>query len=291
MQFVDQNTAQSRGLISTNNNAIYFGVDSTNVASGSGRQSVRLVSKKSYNHALVILDLAHMPAGCGTWPAFWTVGPNWPNAGELDIIEGANSQATNSMALHTGPGCSAVQNGNFSGYIQTPNCDVNAPGQPYNAGCAIRSSNPGSYGSGFNQGQGGVYATEWSSDHISIWFFPRGAIPADMSSASPDPSNWGQPVASYGSGSCDIDQFFNNNLLVFDTTFCGYWAGKVWSSDPVCGSKASTCQAFVQNNPSAFKEAYWSVNSLKVFQSNGQGSPSRSVRRRSPLSSRAQVDA
>jgi beta-glucanase (GH16 family) len=54
---------------------------------------VRLTSKNSYTHGLVILDLAHMPGGvCGTWPAFWMVGPNWPNSGEIDIIEGVNSQ-------------------------------------------------------------------------------------------------------------------------------------------------------------------------------------------------------
>ena len=55
-----------------------MGVDHTNVTPN-GRPSVRLTSKKSYDSGLVILDLAHMPVGCGTWPAFWTVGPNWPD--------------------------------------------------------------------------------------------------------------------------------------------------------------------------------------------------------------------
>jgi hypothetical protein len=51
-----------------------MGVDYTNVASGAGRASVRLTSKKSYNNGLVILDLAHMPGGiCGTWPALYVV--------------------------------------------------------------------------------------------------------------------------------------------------------------------------------------------------------------------------
>jgi len=69
VKYVDQSTAQSSGLINTNNGAIYMGVDHTNVAS-SGRASVRLTSTKSYNHGLIILDAAHMPGGiCGTWPA------------------------------------------------------------------------------------------------------------------------------------------------------------------------------------------------------------------------------
>lgn len=70
VSYVDQATAQNTGLINTNNGAAYIGVDYANVASGSGRASVRLTSRKSYNHGLVIADIAHMPGGiCGTWPA------------------------------------------------------------------------------------------------------------------------------------------------------------------------------------------------------------------------------
>lgn len=44
------------------------------------------------------------PGGRGTWPAFWTLGGtgNWPNCGEIDIIEHIGSQPTRaSFALHT----------------------------------------------------------------------------------------------------------------------------------------------------------------------------------------------
>lgn len=35
-----------------------------------GRASIRIESKKTYTHALIISDIAHMPGGiCGTWPA------------------------------------------------------------------------------------------------------------------------------------------------------------------------------------------------------------------------------
>lgn len=74
VNYVDQNTAQSDGLIKNTNGGIYMGVDSTNVATGRGRNSVRITSKNTYNSGLVILDLAHMPGSvCGTWPAFWMV--------------------------------------------------------------------------------------------------------------------------------------------------------------------------------------------------------------------------
>ena len=52
-------------------------------------------------------------------------------------------------------------------------------------------------------------------------------------------------------------------------TFCGDWAGSVFSSDPACSNKGS-CTSWVQNNPGAFAPSYWSVLNLKVYQNNGQ---------------------
>lgn len=286
VDYISQSAATSAGLINTNNNQIYMGVDSTNVASGRGRKSVRLTSNAVYNHALIILDLDHMPGSiCGVWPAFWTVGPNWPTSGEIDIIEGVNGQVGNSMALHTGAGCSVGGSGSssntspntgsaqavFSGTIKTSDCNIAAAGQPTNAGCAITTSDASTYGSGLNSANGGVYATEWTSSAIRVWFFPRGSIPSDIDSGSPSPSSWGAPLSSFGGGSCNIDNSFRDQQIVFDTTFCGDWAGAVWSSDSMCSGKASTCQEYVQNNPSAFGDAYWAVNHLKVYTGGDNG--------------------
>lgn len=213
-----------------------------------------------------------MPAGaCGTWPAFWLLGPNWPYSGEIDIIEGVNGQTNNNMAMHTDAGCSIVNNGGYSGNLETANCDVNAPDQATNAGCSISSGNSNSFGSGFNANNGGVYATEWTSEAINIWFFPRGSIPADITGGSPDPSGWGLPQGQFAGG-CDIDSKIKNQQIVFDVTFCGDWAGNVWSTDATCSSKAGTCQDFVQNSPSAFQDTYWLINSLRVYTENGGGS-------------------
>lgn len=280
MNYVDQSTAQSGGLIGTNSSAVYMGVDNTNVASGRGRNSVRLTSKKAYNTGLIILDLAHMPGGaCGEWPAFWTVGPNWPTSGEIDIIEGVNSQASNAMALHTSSGCSISAGGAggaqsaMTGSIATSNCDVNAAGQPNNAGCSIKSADSSSYGTGFNANGGGVYATEWTNSAIKIWFFSRANIPADITSGNPTPASWGTPTAVFGAP-CQIGNYFKNQQIVFDVTFCGDWAGNTWSTDATCSAKGSSCQAYVQNTPQAFKESYWSINSLRVYSQAGGASPS-----------------
>ena len=68
---------------------------------------------------------------------------------------------------------------------------------------------------------------------------------------------------------CNIPSHFGEHQIVFDTTFCGDWAGAVWGSSG-CANRASSCNDFVANNPGAFSGAYWSLNSLKVYHINGQ---------------------
>lgn len=87
VQFQSMESANATGLAGfmdggNATNAIYMGVDSTNQAPN-GRDSVRVQSQKSYMHALVIADIVHMPGSvCGTWPAFWMVGDQWPQDGK-----------------------------------------------------------------------------------------------------------------------------------------------------------------------------------------------------------------
>ena len=178
-------------------------------------------------------------------------GPNWPSSGEIDIIEGVNSQSENQMTMHTSEGCTLV------------NKDCQG-----NQGCSATGGGSSSYGTGLNSAGGGIYATEWTSDSINIWFFSHGSAPGDISGPNPDPSGWGEPTSSFVGGSgCDIDSHFMNNNIVFDTTFCGDWAGNVFSQDSTCSALgASSCQDYVQNNPGAFKESYWAINSLKVYE-------------------------
>jgi len=188
-------------------------------------------------------------------------------SGEIDIIEGVNSATTNAMTLHTAPGCTISNNGSFSGHVETANCYVNAPGQGNNVGCGIHTALDASYGTGFNSGGGGVYATEWTSNGITIWYFQRSQIPNDITNGSPDPSSWSEPLAKF-QGSCNFRTLFQNQSIVVDTTFCGSWAGQqfVWEADQLCMSKAATCQDYVQNNPQDFAQAFWQFNSIKVYQ-------------------------
>lgn len=142
----------------------------------------------------------------------WTAGATWPGSGEIDIMEGVNENDAAEFTIHSGPGCS-VGDGEFSGKMTTSDCDVEAEGQLPNEGCNVIGDNPASFGKNFNSNDGGVYAMEWTSDAISMWFFPRGKIPTDVDGNNPDPSTWGKPMAQF-KGACDIDQTVDEQHLV-----------------------------------------------------------------------------
>lgn len=66
--------------------------NTTQLSEGENRKSVRISSKNTYSSGLIIADIYAMPHGCSVWPAFWMVGSDWPNNGEIDILEGVNGE-------------------------------------------------------------------------------------------------------------------------------------------------------------------------------------------------------
>jgi hypothetical protein len=270
VNYISEAQARTEGLISAVAGKVIIGSDDTKVASGRGRDSIRLNSMKTWNAGLFLMDLSNMPAGCGTWPAWWLVGPNWPNNGEIDIIEGVNANTVVSTTLHTSNNC--MMNDSTAPFTGTwgagsngkpaINCFINAPNQYNNQGCGITGA-PASYGAPFNSAMGGVYVTEWTTNFIQMWFFPRNNIPKDITSDMPNPMLWGKPYAYFGlGGMCNPNHFQNMNMVI-DLTFCGDWAGGVFGQE--CPGKGS-CQSYVQNNPKDFSMAYWQIAYIKVFQ-------------------------
>jgi hypothetical protein len=287
VDYVDSSTGWNEGLIKYVDGKVYIGVDHTNVVdySSRGRKSIRLSSKTQVNgRNLVVIDLEHMPttlgsaapAGCATWPAFWTCGSDWPNNGEIDIIEYVNTDNTVLTTLHTSSSCdqSAESTSTFTGHWATTingansdNCDVNAGDQYSNQGCGIISSEGSTVGKSFNsRGTGGVYVMEWDTDaEIRAFFFSRDKIPGDLLAKNPNPNSWGTPYARFaiGSNSQCSSNHFNYHNIIFDTTFCGDWAGSVFAS--LC-SPQSDCTSFVRNNPAEFSESYWLLNYVDTYE-------------------------
>jgi len=276
VDYIDQNTARSDGLLEVNaqGNAV-MRVETTQTVSGN-RKSIRITTQSQFNGGLVIMDSVHMPTGCGTWPAFWTNGPNWPAGGEIDIVEGVNNYTNNQATIHTNVGCTLpTSNSNtlaISGtVVGGMDCAALTTG---NQGCGVRASTNNSFGAGFNANGGGVYAMKWDTTGVAVYFFPRGSVPSDISTGAPQPDSWGNAQARWPAASCAPFTFFNDHHAIFDTTLCGDWAGAVWDGAGIPGQGQScaqrtgfsTCQAFVQASGSAMSEAYWEVQSVKIYQ-------------------------
>ncbi|KAF9820365.1 hypothetical protein IEO21_01374 [Rhodonia placenta] len=267
VDYVTQATALAENLTYANGDTLIMRADATTVlsASGPGRKSVRLQSQDSFGTHIVIFDVRHMPVGCGTWPAAWETGPNWPANGEVDVIEGVNDQGPNLVSLHVATTCSMPSSGrDMSGTAGSLNCDVNTDG---NSGCGVNNPTSNSFGHDFNNAGGGWYAMERTSDEVKVWFWSRqdSTVPGDVQSGADEvnTNNWNQPVAYFPSTDCDIgNEFGKNNNLIFDLTFCGDWAG---GSSYAAAGCSGTCVDWVNNHPSSFHDSYWDVAAVRVY--------------------------
>ncbi|KDQ21503.1 glycoside hydrolase family 16 protein [Botryobasidium botryosum FD-172 SS1] len=262
VNYVDQQTALDRNLTYIAGNQFIMRADSFNQvqSDGRGRDSVRIHSHSSYQNVVLVLDIEHMPVGCGTWPAFWTLSTDgtWPTGGEIDIIEGVNNIEQDLVSLHAAEGCqvTAVQpSGSFP-------CDPNIDGP--DGGCGATLAGSANYGTNFNSEGGGWYAMQKAGDGISVWFWPRnGRVPNDVRNgqSSVNTDAWGTPAVKFTSNSDDMSQCFDTHEILFDLTFCGDYAGGVYEQSGC----PSTCEDYVDNNPSAFQDAFWVINSLRAY--------------------------
>ncbi|KAH8119293.1 2 beta-glucans in both donor and acceptor sites of Gh16 Laminarinase 16a [Phellopilus nigrolimitatus] len=270
VNYVSQATALQKNLTYASDDTFVMKADSSSqvAASARGRNSVRITSKNKYTDSVVVLDVAHMPEGCGTWPAFWTVtaaGP-WPQGGEIDILEGANTGTTNKATLHTTSGCTMPQSGQQTGTMSFFDCDSSSGS---NTGCGTTFKKANSYGAALNKVQGGWFVMKRTNeDGVYVYFWARNdpSVPAEVKSGAKtiNPSfSWGEPEARFPTDSCNWAQHFDAHNIVFDLTLCGDWAGGTFASQGCSGS----CDDFVNNNPSAFEDAYWAVNAVRVYTS------------------------
>eukprot|EP00438_Fugacium_kawagutii_P032202 Skav220149 [mRNA] locus=scaffold6329:51347:56909:- [translate_table: standard] len=201
-----------------------------------------------------------MPTGMGTWPAWWSYGPDWPDHGEIDTIETVNVEDVVQQTLHTSAGC----NMNIPN-IFNPDCNSDSA----HNGCGLDGP-PNSGGPQFNAFDGGVFATQWTGEGIKLWMFNRSHIPSDITENQPDSTTWGDPWAFFPFGDDCPSTHFGDHVLVINLDFCGDWAGSVFPG----GEDA--CEGYVRdpNNIEKLKarregtgipDAYWAINYVKVF--------------------------
>ncbi|KAI5122192.1 hypothetical protein M0805_007089 [Coniferiporia weirii] len=268
VNYVDQATAVADNLTFASSDTFIMRADSTTTlsASGPGRNSVRIKSDNTYTTHVVVFDMRHMPQGCGTWPAAWeTLEDGWPASGEVDIVEGVNDVSPNQSTLHTSPDCTMPGGIEQTGTALLTDCDSNANG---NSGCGVHNNKANNYGPDFNSAGGGWYAMERTTSFIRVFFWSRGdsSVPSGVSggTSSIDTDNWGEPVALFPNTDCDLASHFGENNIIINLTFCGSWAGidSIYSSSGCPGD----CVDYVNNNPSAFTDAYFDFAAVRVYE-------------------------
>jgi len=247
-----------------------------------------------------------MPAGCGTWPAFWlTDEPNWPVNGEIDILEGVNQQSTVKTALHTTKGCNmydvplGVKTGGWDTATGVPqhngdidhtvrearNCFVYDPHQWLNQGCVAQHQDNTTMGSPLNKNGGGIFVLEWDpiNRFIKSWAFsPHTTVPDNLRASletanheslsarvSPDPLQWDLPYAYFPIGkgtSCESDHF-RNMRLIFNTALCGSVSGNRFGLDcPALNKEYGSCNDYIKADTSAMDEVYWKVRGVYIYE-------------------------
>ncbi|KAJ7835088.1 hypothetical protein B0H14DRAFT_3461573 [Mycena olivaceomarginata] len=253
-QYVD---GVASGLAYTSGSQVVLAVDDTPTVSL--RKAVRMHSKTQFNAAdnnLFIFDVAHIPAVCGTWPAIWLTGTNWPHDGEIDVVEAVN------LSLRAG----------------ATSCDATVdPGA-----CGYSDLDSTSFGPGFNNAGGGVFALQFAADGIKTWFWTAANVPADIRNLSPTPSTWAASAARFNIpvSSCSPETYFNDLLLVVNTNLAGSWPQGVWGTSNV-GGQTTSCQTqtgvstaagYVTGHGSAFgAAAEWVINGFYIYNKVSSG--------------------
>ncbi|KAJ3316080.1 hypothetical protein HDV04_000289 [Boothiomyces sp. JEL0838] len=105
MNYVSRSEAINEGIFKIEGNVLHIAAKQN--PKGGPPNSVRLITTKSYTGGLWLFDS-------------WSCGPQWPNNGEIDIMEGVNGYGNDLVSLHTSSGCSMTVKGKVQ-QCSTPN--------------------------------------------------------------------------------------------------------------------------------------------------------------------------
>jgi hypothetical protein len=240
------------------------------------RNSVRMVSNTTFNPGyLFLFDIKEIPAACGTWPAVWFTGSNWPEDGEIDVVEGVNYYTKNIVSIHSGDGCT-MSASTLSSLVQASliiQGDSNCNAHVSTTGCGLSLDSTSSFGLPFNQADGGVYALQFTESGISMYFWNTGSVPDDIVSGSPNPSTW-DAVVQYSADSCDPNSHFKDLMMIINTNLGGTFAGAdIWSTENAGGQGSSCAEItgnsnaanYILNTGSAYTDVHFSFRGIYIY--------------------------
>ncbi|KAF8998845.1 hypothetical protein BDQ17DRAFT_1215548, partial [Cyathus striatus] len=242
--------------------------NTTNIPTITGglRNSIKIISQVAYAMGSVwIIDLFHVPYGCGVQPALYISAGRWPLHKFIRTFETENKGVFSIMRLHTAGVCNAPSsnpNQNTSSIVNTTDCST----QTSYLGCMTTNAGLIPYGREFNNGGGGLYITEFASTGISIWSFPRSNTPHSiLNSDRIDTTDLGTPVANWAASICGGSDGFNQNFLpqslVIEIMLCGDISDLQFNQTCPPGY----CENYLPGNGSQFGEAYFEIGSVQVF--------------------------
>ncbi|KAH9999541.1 hypothetical protein BJV77DRAFT_939763 [Russula vinacea] len=264
VEYVSGADAQGKGLayVQSDGKAV-LRVDSwTNLPLGARRNSVRISSRKAFNHSLVVADFASVPSSCSVGAGFWANGPDWPHNGGVLIVEGANLKSSNQFTFHAGANqtCNVPKQAPLIGGDRIFTAEVLNTNCTGETGCSFYDPSGKFFGRSLNDAGGGVFALLRNRSGFKIWFFERQSIPIDISSGDPDPYSWPPPHALLSADDCNIDSSFSPQTIILDTAICGDQA----SSDyPNSGCNGSCTQQVTDGQN--YVGAQWVINYIDVY--------------------------
>jgi hypothetical protein len=64
-----------------------------------------------------------------------------------------------------------------------------------------------------------------------------------------------------------MNSLYSDHNIIFNTDICGSWAGNAFQYASACPN--TTCEEYVSSNPSAFSDARWEIEYLRVYATDG----------------------
>ncbi|KAF8827753.1 hypothetical protein HHX47_DHR4000369 [Lentinula edodes] len=260
------------------NGHVIIKVDNTTDANGDstfGRNSVYLESNEMMTiGSLLVFDAVHIPYGVcfpekvlnGLLIVSQVLGVAIPVHARARLArqwrDGLDRKCESGDKQSVFPPCSSATS-NQTGTTTSTNCTV-VPSEDENTGCVVEDTQTDSFGAGFAENNGGVYAVLWDESGIAMWFFNRSSVPSDISSSQPDPTSWSTASAWYPASGCSPSSVFGPQTITLYIDICGAFAGDTTTFDETCSSVASNCTSLVQT-ASNYDNAYWEINYLRVF--------------------------
>ncbi len=199
---------------------------------------------------------------------------NWPEGGEIDVIENVHDAPFNQMTLHTSEGCSLDTNlttsSNVSGnykrteaFTSTILSTVCQSSPTYNDGCAFQSTDPSSYGHAFNNDRGGrLCNTSLIRRSLNLELPPGQTFPETYRRRSPTPRRGARPPR-FGAQRPVIR--LSTSRIYSSSSTSPYAVTGQARRTRVRGVPAHAPQAVA--DPSKFDFARWAVNYVAVYQS------------------------